>query len=179
MHGPRDQVRTSSCLLLKPDPVPIFRQVLTFRRLENLVVENIAAILPDPRGRFSPRTFQAGFARIWLPPCPTPRGPPRRPTLRAAQAALVATIGELKLIKASPDKLRRPIDRPTGVTAAWVLRRLSSRMPAPRPRLEIPRGRLPSSPWKNAGGAGLGRCSRNATRRYLADRPPLVARVHF
>src|SRR5258708_37190589 len=64
MHGHRDPVRTSSGLLLKPDRVPIYRQVLTFRHFENVVVEDIAAILPDPRACSHTRTFQAGRRRV-------------------------------------------------------------------------------------------------------------------
>jgi hypothetical protein len=64
MHGPHDPVRTSSGLLLKPDRLPIYSQVLTFRHFENVVVENLAAIRLIRGPCSDTRTFQAGLRRV-------------------------------------------------------------------------------------------------------------------
>ena len=78
MHGHRDPVRTSSGLLLKPDRVPIYRQLLTLRHFENVVVEDIAAILPDPRACSHTQRFNPDVDEFGVFPCPTPRRPTRR-----------------------------------------------------------------------------------------------------
>ena len=159
MHRPRDPVRTSSCLLLKPDRVPTCRQVLTFRHFRKRSCWKIAAILSDPRACSHTGTFQVGLRRVrhfFRVRRQEDRHPPDAEGTNKLR--FLPKLGELNLIEASSEKLRR--NRPAHRPAAWVLRSLSSRMPAARSTTEILNERgpsaLPSSLWKIAALAVLG-----------------------